>query len=139
MTNVIDDVKDGIEENWNDSVIERPHVTNGADEYIKSVKGFLPLGDGEIVYITNPKTVPRYVDPRKEYKDVLYEVRVEMMANSAGARDKIFDEVYRIIEATGISTYENRDILEYTTENQHKRFSSRMRFQMMKYNELVSR
>lgn len=139
MTTVIYDVISGITAGWNESVIELPTILEGVEKYSTNIRERMPHGGGNTVYVTNTKAEPRFVDPKKTVKDVVYHVNLEIVSSTGAYRDNMFDEVYRIVEATGITGYENRNIENYIHKNQFSYFTAELNFNMIMYNETVAR
>jgi len=135
---VIDDICSDLSGNWNTGVIIRPSIFNGAEKFNKPLAQ-MHKGKENTVYVTNYRFYPKYTDPRRNYKDTVYMMDVEIVSNNTGDRDNMFYEVYRIVEATGISGYANREIEYGNMSNDFELFSSSLRFNIIKYNESVGR
>jgi len=139
MTGVIYDVMSGITAGWNELVIEKPTFLEGVEKFSTPIRERMPHGGGNTVYVTNVKAEPYFVDPTKTVKDVVYHINVEVVSSTGSYRDSMFNEVYRIIEATGITGYENRNIENYIHKNQFSYFTAELNFNIIKYNETVAR
>lgn len=133
---VINDVVDCLTGSWNEFTAELPTIAKGTEKFSRAVRDYQA---GDIVYVTNPRSFPLWIDPSREYKDTAYEVNIECVCETTGRRDEIFNEVYRIIEATGVSGYHNRIIHEYSKINQFQKFIAGLRFSIIKYGQSVAR
>jgi len=139
MSNVIYDVISGIKANWNESVINKPTFFEGVEQYNKNIRENMPMGGGNTVFVSNPKTNPVFLDPERTRKDVTYHMNVKITSSTGSKRDSMFDEAYRIVEATGITDYDNRIIKDYQHKNEYNYFTAEINFSIVKYNESVAR
>lgn len=139
MTNVIYDVVSGIRSNWNESVIEKPTFFEGVEQYNQMINQNLPMGGANNIVVTNPKTEAIFVNPERSVRDVMYHMTVKISSNTGSNRDNMFDEAYRIVEATGITGYDNRYIEDYSHKNAYTKFTAQINFSIVNYNESVLR
>ena len=135
MGNIIQDVITEISGNWDSGVTSAPEFLNGVRETNK--KGRRNTYKN-VIFIYNMNNKYDLLDPNHIYRDIDYLVRLDIeTSQSENKRDDIVSECTRIIGQTGITNYDNRNIINERSYGNSSKWSSQITIKLTNYNKLI--